>query len=308
MAPSVAVVLAHFNGEEFIEEQLWSICNQTYKNLTLFIFDDASETQSFAFLESIAKQLPITVRIVRRLFNVGHVENFLRGLAEIDEAFDYYCFADQDDIWFPDKIERAINLLSVEKHTAPALYVSATILCGSNGETSTRKSSQVSLEPSFSHALVQNIGGGNTMVFNFAARNLVVAFVERLDVPVHDWWVYILVSGAGGRVLFDQRPSLHYRQHFGNLIGANHGFCSALRRLVRMLRGDYRRWNQSHCAALQSNIAKLSREHQALLQTFKAMRERSLWVRVKIFLFSDFRRRGVMGNFGLLLAIILKRV
>ena len=73
MAPSVAVVLAHFNGDQFIEGQLRSIGDQTYKNLTLFIFDDASETQSFAFLESIARQLPITVRIVRRPFNVGHV-------------------------------------------------------------------------------------------------------------------------------------------------------------------------------------------------------------------------------------------
>ena len=82
--------------------------------------------------------------------------------------------------------------------------------------------------PAFQNALVQSLGGGNTMVFNRAAKKILQE-AAAIDVVLHDWWVYQLVSAAGGMVHYDPRPMLKYRQHSDNLIGSNLGWRSALR-------------------------------------------------------------------------------
>ena len=86
----------------------------------------------------------------------------------------------------------------------------------------------------FANTLVQNIASGNTMVFNEAARKLLVQAGPQVDIDLHDWWTYMLVTGMGGQVLFDHAPTVRYRQHPNNLWGMNTSLKSQWMRIRKL--------------------------------------------------------------------------
>ena len=100
-------------------------------------------------------------------------------------------------------------------------------------------SPQFSRPPCFANALVHNIAGGNTMVMNDSARQLILE-AGVVDVVAHDWWTYLMVSGAGGRVIYDDEPTVDYRQHDDNQVGANMGISARLGRYLRVMGGGNR--------------------------------------------------------------------
>src|SRR5690606_11871547 len=95
-------------------------------------------------------------------------------------------------------------------------------------------------KPSFANALVQNIGGGNTMVFNRAARDALVQVSVDHEIVAHDWLAYLLISGMGGEVYYDADPALLYRQHGGNLVGKNNSWGDRATRVALLMRGRFR--------------------------------------------------------------------
>jgi hypothetical protein len=104
--------------------------------------------------------------------------------------YDYYAFIDQDVVWRPDKLRRALNWLTFVPDGTPGLYCGRTELMSADGQP--YGLSPLFTRPSaFENALLQSLGGGNTMVFNAAAKKLLER-VGRLDVVLHDWWLYQL--------------------------------------------------------------------------------------------------------------------
>jgi hypothetical protein len=104
----------------------------------------------------------------------------------------------------------------------PAVYGSRTSLIDSEGQT-IGVSPLFRKPPAFANALVQNIAGGNTMVFNEPARQLLIKAGGAVDVPSHDWWLYLLATAGGGTVHYDTWCSVRYRRHERNLVGLNIG-------------------------------------------------------------------------------------
>ena len=105
--------------------------------------------------------------------------------------------------------------------------------------------------PSFENALVQSLAGGNTMVFNCAAKRLLEK-AGSLDIVAHDWWTYKLTTAAGGFVVYDPEPSVEYRQHGQNLIGSNSSIFAKIQRIRMLLSNRFRDWNdnQHRCTGL----------------------------------------------------------
>ncbi|MDC0864843.1 hypothetical protein OAP56_02720 [Rickettsiaceae bacterium] len=68
----------------------------------------------------------------------------------------------------------------------------------------------------------------------------------------HDWWAYILISGASGKMIYDEIPSLYYRQHGKNIIGSNNGVIAKCKRIAMLFKGNYKQWNQSNVNALST--------------------------------------------------------
>lgn len=233
------------------------------------------------------------------------------SLKNIDDEFWYYAFSDQDDVWHTDKISNAIGVLEEYPDDLPVLYCGRTAITDKSCDVAMGYSPLFSKPPTFSNALVQSIGGGNTMVFNKIARDLIALSLDNLqniEVGSHDWWCYQIISGAGSIVHYDPKPSLMYRQHSNNLIGSNNGWTARLIRIRDVFRDKFKKWNDINSMALASNRDLLTPKNQRRLDDFIAARKSSLIKRLFLFKRSGIYRQTFLGNIGLILGIFINKV
>lgn len=207
----------------------------------------------------------------------GSARNFLALLchAELEDA--HVAFSDQDDVWLPHKLERALEALSHGDPGQPAVYASRTLLTGPALEKP-RPSRLFPRPPSFGNALVQNILAGNTIVLNPAAVALLRAAgpaEAAADVPFHDWWVYQLMAGAGARIVTDTEPGLYYRQHGNNMLGSNKGVVNSLKRLQIATDNRFSGWIDRNTAALSAARDLLTEDARARLEGMVRLRQMS---------------------------------
>ena len=177
------------------------------------------------------------IKITNRKENLGYAKNFLMGLEEVGKEYDFYAFSDQDDIWEKDRITRGIEALISKESKFPKLYCSRTSYYNSECTKVIGASKIHPKKPTFANALLQNIAGGNTIMMNNLARQLVIKTVKAEKFISHDWWCYQIISGAGGEVIFDKNKTVRYRQHKYNLIGKNNGFEDIKSRILEFLLG-----------------------------------------------------------------------
>lgn len=217
----VSVLLSTYNGERYLEEQLDSILRQQNVKIKLFVRDDGSTDRTVEILQSYSQRYSQMVFWKQK--NIGVVNSFFALMQGAKESSPYYAFADQDDIWLPEKLERAIQKIQVEEnHTdAAVLYCSNTILIDENGS---RLKGQKIKKPriAFGNALIENIATGCTCVWNEALLNDVVRETPS-DAIMHDWWLYLTATYLG-TVIYDTDAYLLYRQHSNNVVGAGNGF------------------------------------------------------------------------------------
>lgn len=306
-AATVAILMCTYNGELFLAEQLASFQRQTHRTWTVYASDDGSQDGTLDLLQTSSIQwgagrLQIVVGPRR-----GFVANFLSLTCRADVKADFFAWADQDDVWKEDKLQKAIGWLNSIPEHIPALYCGRTELISESG-VSFGYSPKFRLAPHFSNALVQNIGGGNTMVFNQAARALLQEAGDNLTVPSHDWWAYQLVSGAGGCVHYDPVPTVLYRQHSENLVGTNSSWFARFKRLRMAFQGGFYEWNTQNIRALETMRHRLSQEHQAKLAQFKAARGQKFFRRILGFQRAGLYRQTLYGNLGLIFATLLKKI
>lgn len=304
--PTVAVLLAAFEDHRFLSPQLASIRSQTHERCDVWVSRDC---QTEAIGRILAQQEPL---FGAGRFHVtagpreGFARNFLSLLDRGDVRGDYYAFADQDDVWEPDKLARAVAWLTDLPDDVPTVYCSRTRLIDAR-DHDLGLSPLCDKPPGFAHALVQNIGGGNTMVMNGPARALVRRAGPR-DVPYHDWWTYLLVTGAGGVVRYDPYPSVRYRQHDRNDLGANKGGRGRAAGVQRLLNGTVRECITANVQALRETHELLTPENRRLFDRFCAARERRLIARMRgIWTSGVYRQRG-SGTLELLAAALLKKL
>lgn len=271
----VAILLSTYNGAKYIAEQLDSIIGQTHTNWVLHISDDGSTDQTCQIIQAYIERNPTGKISLHTGPRKGFAQNFLSLVRKDEIAADYYAFCDQDDFWLPGKIERALEFAKRQAE-GPYLYCSRTRLVDEAGNP-IGYSPLFTRPPCFGNALVQSLAGANTMLFNNPARELLRAVPLTTDIVSHDWLVYMLVSGCGGRVTYDALPSIHYRQHNGNLVGANVGLAEKLKRLLRVVGGTYSRWNESNLALLSRFESCLTEANRQALADFAAARRATGW-------------------------------
>lgn len=230
MSARVNVLLATFNGARFLREQLQSISAQTLPVSRVTVRDDGSTDDTVRLVQEWASGRP-GVALLQGA-QLGVTKNFLTLLASPDENSDYFAFCDQDDVWLPHKIENAVGALEECGCDVPAMYFSRIELVDERLQH--LGYSRAPRRTGFGNALVENIAIGCSMLLNRRARDLIC---ERLPekAVMHDWWCYVVVS-AFGRVVYDDRPGVRYRQHAGNVLGgASWAIEHFRRRLSRFL-------------------------------------------------------------------------
>lgn len=304
--PSVSVAMCTYNGAAYLSDQLDSIRNQTLRPTQILISDDGSSDASAQISKDFQHETPEINVVLFAGRRLGFASNFLDVMRRVPEETDFTALSDQDDIWFADKLERAIAALK-KAGASPALYGAATLQCRDNLEPM-GVSRLPTVELGFLHSLGQNYAGGNTMVFNNAALRVIQNALSRdFEIQVHDWWLYQIVSGAGGKIIFDQEPCMYYRQHASNQIGQADSLNAKLNRLKRMCRGDYRQWNSKNIEALDLNRHILTPDNLAVLEALSVQRNGTLLDRLKIMKNPGVYRQGLLGQIGLFAALALNR-
>lgn len=303
----VAILLSTFDGRCFLAGQLDSIAAQTWPRWVVWASDDGSRDGTLELLAQYRAAWGPTRLVVVEGPREGFAANFLSLACDPRIRADYYAFCDQDDLWEPGKLRRALAFLRCVPAQVPGLYCSRTLLVDEAGRP-LGLSPLFLRPPSFRNALVQSIGGGNTMVCNEAARELLRCASAGIDVVTHDWWAYQVVSGCGGRVHYDAWPSVRYRQHGHNLVGMNSTWRARAQRLRLLWRGRFREWNSRNLAALQAMRPWLTDDSRAVLDDFIRARESGLLSRLRGLARAGIYRQTLAGNLGLAAAGLLNRV
>lgn len=288
--PAVAIVLSIYDGARFLPDQLRSFLNQTHAEWRLLWRDDGSADDGPAILRDFARSLPVgrVACAEGSGLRLGVAGSFFSLLGCALDA-PMVAFADQDDVWLPDKLRRAVDVLQGIQPDVPALY------CGRQMLVDHRLQPQglspcYPDRPGFLAILLQNVATGCTVVMNQAAARAVFASVRPLRF-MHDWWSCLFVLAIGGVVRFDPDPAILYRQHGANLMGAS---CSRLRRLKgALLRGaaEHNRQLMARVDALLHNASHLEPGMTQVLRHIQAAYSGTWQDRLGLFRVPGFRRQ-----------------
>lgn len=305
--PKVAILLCTYHGQHYLADQLDSFAAQTHQNWEVWASDDGSEDDTHTILEAYRNKWRDGRLSIHSGPAEGFAANFLSLTCKASIEADYYAYSDQDDVWEADKLERAVRWLDSVPSDTPALYCSRTRLVdAANSEIGL--SPLFTRPPSFANALMQNIAGGNTMVFNNAARNLLREAGEDVSVVIHDWWAYLAVTACGGVVYYDSYPSVRYRQHGGNLIGISSGWGARLNRARMLWQGRFSTWSDQHITALKTLEGKMRPANRDILEHFVTARQMGLLPRLFNLWRCGIYRQTFFGNLGLIAAAIFKKI
>ena len=305
--PRIAILMATFCGERFLSQQLDTIAAQSCSDWALRVSDDRSTDRTLGILESYRANWGRERLSIQTGPALGFRANFLSLVCDPLIQAEYFAYADQDDLWDAEKLAVAVRWLESVPATVPALYCARTRLIDEAGDA-IGFSPLFSKAPKFENALVQSIAGGNTMVFNRAARALLVEAGAQVLVQTHDWWTYILVSACGGTVRYDAAPGVGYRQHGLNLVGSNASWRGRYHRARRLIAGEFKIMNDRNIAALQRMRHRFTPESARVLDEFTRARDATLIPRLR-----GVRRSGVycqtpLSSAALLGSVLLKKL
>ena len=273
---SATVLLAVYNGEEFLSEQINSLAHQTIDTVNVLASDDGSTDESLKMLEAARRSWTRGEFRVIQGPRLGYAENFQQLLLNSKLEDDVYAFCDQDDIWHMDKLEGAVLTLSNgDAPDVPQVVTTATTLVDEMGEP-IGVSRAKNLSPNFRNAVAEVIATGNTMVMNKAAMELLIATAKHIGPVSHDHWTYIIVTGVGGVTHHSPQASVQYRQHRSNLYGTRPpSWRDHLWRVHKDQRLSRKMSSTLRLAAMSECSDLLSPRNRAILENYKRACESS---------------------------------
>ena len=300
----VAVVLSTYNGEKYVDEQINSILAQQDVDLTLLVRDDGSRDATVALVREFEAHYSNVQCVVGT--NQGVTRSFLSALESADPSCEFFAFSDQDDVWSPNKLARALEAIRAEADPRmPLLYCSKLELVGETLDhiAFTRSWRHIG----FQNALFQNIVTGCTVVMNKPARELVLQGNRREGILIHDWWCYLVIS-AFGKVVYDDCPNIKYRQHGGNQVGMQSSLAGRVKsRLKRTLNGLNGRFpSEQNRFFLLVHGARLSPGQRILLETALAAKN-SLFKRIALALSRRIQAQTETESIFIRLGILLNK-
>lgn len=216
----VAVLLATYNGEKYITEQLDSLINQSYNGFVCYIHDDGSKDNTIRICEDYERRYPGTIRNLKYEVAGGAKNNFFSLMKRVNA--DYYLFCDQDDVWSSNRIEKMMDVVQ---------DVDEDFLVFSDLKIVDEKLNVISdsfydsnhVNPAFidyKNALIKGFIPGCTMMASRGLIEKALNFHNPESIKMHDWWLVLTALMSDVKLIFLNESLGLYRQHSGNTIGA----------------------------------------------------------------------------------------
>ena len=320
---TIAVLLATYNGGQYLAEQIDSLASQDHKNIDIWLSDNGSSDDTLEIARKKAVnwkkgQFRIIQRDRLRSYGRNATEllesqlaqsrdNFVSLILNQDIHADYYAFCDQDDVWENEKLSRAVTQIREVRNNKPIMYCSRTKIIDREGNIK-RLSILYQKYPCFRNAIIQNIAAGNTVVVNRKAMSILRKYSASGELVSHDWWTYIVITAFGGTALYDALPSTRYRQHGANVVGENTSWGARVARLRFLLGGRFRRWNEINIRSLEAHYADMPDENKEIFDQFRLINSYGPILGLYQLYKSGIFRQTALGQISLYLGCLLGRI
>ncbi len=312
----VIILMATYQGERYLEEQLKSIVVQDYPNFELIVRDDASSDGTFFLLSLYKKRYPDKITVLRNKKNLGGTKNFLMLLRDAvkqnnrEQNSVYFMFSDQDDYWYPNKISRTLTRMKrlearYGKELPGLVFTDARVVDG-NGKL---------LAPSFfalqrfhmkrrvfPHLLMENMVIGCTSMLNMPLAEILTKVPKHAR--YHDWWMALLAASTG-HTSYLPESTIDYRQHTDNVVGAQNFGTYVKKRVKEIKKQKYtllRNFEQA-MEFYQFYSTEIPDRAVEQIEEFLMLQEQNFFLRRINAVRGGYLKSGLIRNIGLMLIL-----
>ena len=273
----VQILMSTYNGEKYLEEQIRSLLQQSYKNIKILIRDDGSNDKTKQILEEYKNKYPNIIECIYGK-NIGVIASFLELINLSDTECEYFAFCDQDDYWLQEKIEKAVSQIKIN---IPFLYFSNKILVDEKLKIIKTETKQI--YPNKECALIENLATGCTIIINKQLINYIkYKKINLKNILMHDWLIYILANFVG-EVYHDKNAYIYYRQHSNNVVGIE----------TNIIKKYYKRIIKFLKKRKKDSLKKQIKDKENVIK--KIIESKKLFE--KILLLRKLKRQNVLDNF-----------
>lgn len=304
----INIIMATYQGEEYIKEQIESLLRSEGLNYFISVYDDGSKDHTVDFVKEYVRKYPDKIELIQNEKNYGHCLNFLHGV--VDNSYDYVMFCDQDDVWKVDKISKTYAFMKQmekkQQKEIPMIVFTDAIIVDENLKE---------VKPSFHkaggydtskldlpHMLMENKMMGCTMMINRALINKVKRLPQHAR--FHDWWL-ALIAASYGKIAYLPEGTLYYRQHGNNVVG-DVSYVSYVKSRIKDLKQQK--------VAIAATIAQAKEFYQMYGDTLPKHAKRTVeyfleletanwWKRRMLVMKYGFKKSGFTRNLGLLIIL-----
>lgn len=254
----IAILLASYNGEKYIQEQIQSLLSQTYKDFKIYIRDDCSTDATYVIEKEFENRYPEYFQVIKRENGKSGSKYNFWELCKIglESNAEYFMFCDQDDVWENNKVQITLDrMISVEKQNRdkPILVHSDLRVVDQNlnvlGESFISYRALNPEKTTINRLLVQNNVTGCTMMVNRALLEKAIDVDDVEKIAMHDWWFSIIAS-LFGEISFIDKSTINYRQHGNNVVGATK--VNTIGFIIKRLTGSAHVRQTLHLSVLQA--------------------------------------------------------
>ena len=226
----ICVLMATYNGEKYLVEQIESILCQKDVDVRLFVRDDGSTDRTLEILKRYEEAKKLSWYQGKHL-NAAY--GFWELLSKAPEA-KYYAFSDQDDVWDEDKLYAAVTELEKVRNDF-RLYACGTRLVDS--KLNVIEDHKLDKKRTRYARLIFAHIPGNVMVFSNELRKSVMNYTPQ-NMGMHESWLYMYGVATGAEIILDEKPHISYRQHERNVVGMEVGLKKKIKKFVKLLNDD----------------------------------------------------------------------
>lgn len=299
MKPRILVLMATYNGEKYVKEQLLSILNQKGVDVTIFINDDGSSDNTYDILKKICKRYK-NIRLMQHKCGSA-IKNFYFLINNCDEDYDYYALSDQDDYWLEDKLISAIKKIETmdSESDAPILYSGESTLVDENLKKINKRPTKHYLVDTFSSSLVCCATQGCTFVFN---KKLLVEIKNKTSSTklMHDAWIHRTCLLIGGKIIYDNESHMLYRQHQNNVFSTLGKRQNFIKKVFNKIKSIFSKDNYDLCTNIIEEWEKnfeneMTSDSREIISKIKSSKK-NLTLRIKIIFSKSFCSRYFLAK------------